>query len=940
MEPGGLQTFDSIKRCKVGGSHVMSCTLRTPSKGQYFISFNTFMKFLEKLPTPSLPLSTYQSGNDNSSPLSSDDEIDDNDPFLSMMAGKIKESEADKKIRNGSSSTKLEDELNYAHTEYSTTNFQLKKEDIEQTITKPKPSDKRIIDDVKYEKSPPIIPSYSTHTTEDNDSSHLEDNVPVIINLKRTPKKSVKKFKPISQNDEEFPDWDFELVSHKSSGKQKQTVMLSSPRSSSSTRDFTPNSQESIPRLSQESYSRSSNQPIFVDLLDDSDDEPNKSHESQEPKSWAQLSSNPRDSALPISSRNDPPIEHDLIPTISSKSKTANQSKEKLEDFDNSAWDEGLQWRSLMDTSLSPPPRMTIDNDYNEDMESIMSEMSWKSNKTKRDPTSKSSSSRSTKKIKTNGSSSPMATDIQDWGTGLEILDSVLSSNGKQNEVVSLEDEIVGRAKRRRKKTKSGSDEEDDQLDAKKEPSKAELRKAEREAQKEAKKAEKLAKDAQKLAEKQAKEAQKLAEKQAKEAEKQNKKAAQEQELAAKRELRENEQSKKREQKEMEKLSKEEERKADILATRERMINNRLTGKTDISKEMVLCLDEKLYLSEFGETLNAYLATIESQVDMLHVDNSSTSMGISSSRSGVQAQNTIPLKHIMFWRRVISNRYDNDLDVLVPLEEEYKETEPFLLFYIEATEFAELIQQGNLKDCLAMARRDMKLRKNKERMMLSSQSNRPPIPLKEDRRQREQRLIVLISGVETMLKGIRKAAADRFRQSVISRTQSGSEGNTPIPFNAAGEDDTSVDSDRFEQEMLRLQLEENCFIIQTDDMDETSQALVSLTEQIGYSKYRQVHVTEYESTDGIKSGSDPMDTWVKSLQEVHMVTHTVAKSIAQAYPSIKKLYDGYQRCLTVYQAHAMLEYVPVIGKRANVGKAVSKRVYDVFMGEDPENVIS
>ena len=63
--------------------------------------------------------------------------------------------------------------------------------------------------------------------------------------------------------------------------------------------------------------------------------------------------------------------------------------------------------------------------------------------------------------------------------------------------------------------------------------------------------------------------------------------------------------------------------------------------------------------------------------------------------------------------------------------------------------------------------------------------------------------------------------------------------------------------------------------------------------------------------DGVKSGKDPQDTWIKSLQEIHMVTNLTAKSIAQEYPSVKSLYEGYRQSTNVYEAQTMLENVPV-----------------------------
>lgn len=63
--------------------------------------------------------------------------------------------------------------------------------------------------------------------------------------------------------------------------------------------------------------------------------------------------------------------------------------------------------------------------------------------------------------------------------------------------------------------------------------------------------------------------------------------------------------------------------------------------------------------------------------------------------------------------------------------------------------------------------------------------------------------------------------------------------------------------------------------------------------------------------DGIKCGTGYKDTWVTSLQQIHMITPQVARSIALEYPTIRSLYDGYKECASVYDAWCMLEGIRV-----------------------------
>lgn len=63
--------------------------------------------------------------------------------------------------------------------------------------------------------------------------------------------------------------------------------------------------------------------------------------------------------------------------------------------------------------------------------------------------------------------------------------------------------------------------------------------------------------------------------------------------------------------------------------------------------------------------------------------------------------------------------------------------------------------------------------------------------------------------------------------------------------------------------------------------------------------------------DGIKCGTGYKDTWITSLQQIHMITPQVARSIAEEYPTIRSLYEGYKKCASVYDAWSMLEGIRV-----------------------------
>jgi crossover junction endonuclease EME1 len=88
-------------------------------------------------------------------------------------------------------------------------------------------------------------------------------------------------------------------------------------------------------------------------------------------------------------------------------------------------------------------------------------------------------------------------------------------------------------------------------------------------------------------------------------------------------------------------------------------------------------------------------------------------------------------------------------------------------------------------------------------------------------------------------------------------------------------------------------------------------------------------------TGQVKTGENAADTFVKMLQEVTRITAPVAYGIAHVYPSVQSLVAGFEK--------GGKDILQAIRKSANkdgavtdreVGKKVSRRVYNIFMGMD------
>lgn len=60
------------------------------------------------------------------------------------------------------------------------------------------------------------------------------------------------------------------------------------------------------------------------------------------------------------------------------------------------------------------------------------------------------------------------------------------------------------------------------------------------------------------------------------------------------------------------------------------------------------------------------------------------------------------------------------------------------------------------------------------------------------------------------------------------------------------------------------------------------------------------------SEDKVVSGKDLEDTYLKMLASLPRVTDAIAKGIASEYPTIRSLYEGYERCCDERERKEML----------------------------------
>ncbi|KAL9637454.1 MAG: hypothetical protein Q9164_002180 [Protoblastenia rupestris] len=86
----------------------------------------------------------------------------------------------------------------------------------------------------------------------------------------------------------------------------------------------------------------------------------------------------------------------------------------------------------------------------------------------------------------------------------------------------------------------------------------------------------------------------------------------------------------------------------------------------------------------------------------------------------------------------------------------------------------------------------------------------------------------------------------------------------------------------------------------------------------------------------VKTGEDKEDTFIKMLQEIVRVTPPIAFGIASEYPSVVTLVEAFRK-----HGPLVLEDLQKSANRngavtdRKIGPAISKRLYKVFMENDP-----
>lgn len=379
----------------------------------------------------------------------------------------------------------------------------------------------------------------------------------------------------------------------------------------------------------------------------------------------------------------------------------------------------------------------------------------------------------------------------------------------------------------------------------------ARLKREAAQKKKEAYKADKDAKAAAAKAKREADKAERDLERELKKSEKEAEAA----ERRAKGQTKDNEAQKKRREREEERQAKAAEAEATKQAERDMRIANQLKPKSKSVEEIVLCMEESMFDSELGKALQTYLQAINCHIDLLKspvsgaiavaaaaaANSSSRSIGESSSSSLSDLNGTndaCPVRDLIFWRRIVTTRHDENGDVeVLPKEEHTVELENYWLCHMTAEEFSNKIKENELHRFLEAVSRDMRTRMRRQK---AKQEAMGLTPTTIEDRTRRQRVILMIMGLSDYFRGLYNLTSQDFKAMVLAKMRSDGDGGGAgkAAQGAPVRDNSGPNEKQIDKVLMELQLDEDCLVIHTDDYDESAQMIVSLTEQISQRPYK------------------------------------------------------------------------------------------------------
>jgi len=284
---------------------------------------------------------------------------------------------------------------------------------------------------------------------------------------------------------------------------------------------------------------------------------------------------------------------------------------------------------------------------------------------------------------------------------------------------------------------------------------------------------------------------------------------------------------------------------------------------------------------------------------------------------------------VVRWVRTSNKEWDEDRGIFIPLQAgSTKETsEPTVLTVWTGKEVDELIASGN--DLLTM----------------KVQAIKSCYP--------DDQLFIVIYGLETILRAERRQ--EDAIQSQEVRARLAAQRNEPIPGASRPKSGASLPRNSREKILRELEMMKiltKAFVIRVEEKNEFANWLWEMTMEIGVRPYKS-RKQELKSALRLEGsgpkGTNNEDTYIKMLSTLTRVTENEARGIVGKFPTLKSLYQSWERGLERHGlawAEDMLvgcaksHPVSAANPSRKIGKVTSKRIFDIlYQTRNPDAVL-
>lgn len=206
----------------------------------------------------------------------------------------------------------------------------------------------------------------------------------------------------------------------------------------------------------------------------------------------------------------------------------------------------------------------------------------------------------------------------------------------------------------------------------------------------------------------------------------------------------------------------------------------------------------------------------------------------------------------------------------------------------------------------------------------------------------QDQLFIVISGLETILRAEKKR--DDAAITNEARARLASQLNEPDYLSSSKYTNRLPKSsrDKILKELEILKISTKAFVIRVEDKNEFANWLWEMTLEIGVRPYKS-RKQELKSALRLEisgsKGTNHEDTYIKMLSSLTRVTENEAKGIVSKFPTLKILYNSWERGIEQHGLQWAEEMLigcsksnSITGTNANrkIGKVTSKRIFDIM----------